>query len=252
MNLAPGPFRIALPSPDGTRLAVAGGPGVQGREHTVIVLDLACGRDSVRVATLSRSAPYDSLPARVPEDFVRLQWSPDGRRLFALGSVYELTDSGGALTGKLLRRVSKPLFDFRFGPGDEAAGVAMRYAEEKQITRSRRGFVVALEYGMYPLDRNLVIPIPPREKYGEAWITAEWPDPPAVDFDRDGTLLIYYPYHRITERFAPGRTREEVKDRKPAPRAEPGLGPFAFKKPCRREWTLIADGRSDRVRVRFE
>jgi hypothetical protein len=250
--LAPGPLRLALPSPDGTRLVVAGGPGVQGREHTVIVLDLGCGRDSVRTVTLSRSAPYDTVPAGVPEDFVRLQWSPDGRRVFALGGIYEITDAGGALSAKLLRRTPKPLLDFRFGPGGGAAGVAMRYAEEKQITRSRRGFVVGLEYAMYPLDRELVIPIPPREKYGAAWITREWPDPPALEFEGDGKLLIFYPYHKITERYAPGKVRKEVKNERPTPRPEPGLGPFTFKKPCRRAWTLIADGKSDRVRVRFE
>ncbi len=252
VNLAPGPVRLALPSPDGTRLVVAGGPGVAGKEHTVMVVDLACGRDSARVVTLSRSAPYDPVPAGVPEDFLRLQWSPDGRRVYALGGVYEISEKEGALTGKLLRRTPKPLFDFRFGPGDDAAGVAMRYAEERQITRSRKGFVVGIEYAMYPLDRELVIPIPPREKYGVAWITEEWPEPPILDYDADGRLLIFYPYHRITELYAPGGVRDEVKDRRPAPRPEPGLGPFRFKKPCSREWTLIADGKSDRVRVRFE
>ncbi len=247
LSLAPGPLRLALPSPNGSRLAVIGGSGEEGREHTVLVVNGSCGGDSLRVVTLSRSAPYPRRPEDVPVDYLRLQWSPDGTRLYALGSVYELREEGGAPVARALRTVPKPVLDFRFGPGDRAAGIGVREARRREIRKGEEAFCVIMEYAMYPLDGDLVAPIAPREKSGIAWVPGEYPDPPALEWEPDGKLLIFYPYHYITERFEAGKERSEVKDLRPTPRAEPGMGPFEFSRPCSRTWTLVSDGRSDRV-----
>ncbi len=247
LSLAPGPLRLALPSPDGSRLAVIGGPGEEGREHTVLVVDGSCRGDSLRVVTLSRSASYLNRPEEMPVDYLRLQWSPDGTHLYALGSVYRLREDGGALVARALRTVPKPVLDFRFGPADRAAGIGVSEARRREVRKGEQGFIVIMEYAIYALDGDLVIPIPPREKYGVAWLPKEYPDAPALEWEPDGKLLLFYPYHYITERFEAGKERDEIKDRRPTPRAEPGMGPFAFSKPCARTWTLVSDGRSDRV-----
>jgi hypothetical protein len=247
LSLAPGPLRLALPSPDGTRLAVIGGSGEEGREHTVFVVDGPCGADSVRVVTLSRSASYPNRPDGLPVDYLRLQWSPDGTHLYAMGSVYRLLEEGGALVARALRTVPKPVLDFRFGPADRAAGIGVREARRREVRKGQEAFCVIMDYAIYPFGGDLVIPITPREKYGALWLPAENPDAPALEWEPDGKLLIFYPYHYITERFEAGKERSEVKDRRPAPRAEPGMGPFAFSKPCSRTWKLVSDGRSDRV-----
>lgn len=247
LALAPGPLRLALPSPDGSRLAVIGGPGEEGREHTVFVVDASCGGDSLRSVTLSRSAPYPKRPEEVPIDYLRMQWSPDGTLLYALGSVYQLREDGGVLVARALRTVPKPMLDFRFGPADRAAGIGVSEARRRKIREGEEAFCVIMEYAIYPFEGGLVVPIAPREKSGIAWVPDEYPDAPALEWERDGKLLIFYPYHYITERFEAGKERSEVKDLRPAPRAEPGMGPFKFSKPCSRTWKLVSDGRSDRV-----
>jgi hypothetical protein len=247
LSLAPGPLRLALPSPDGARLAVLGGSGEEGREHTVFVVDCPCGADSARVVTLSRSAPFPKRPDEAPIDYLRVQWSPDGTLLYALGSVYRLQEEGGALTARALRTVPKPVLDFRFGPADRAAGIGVREARRREVRKGQEAFCVIMEYAIYPFDGDIVIPITTREKFGALWLPEENPDAPVLEWEPDGKLLIFYPYHYITERFEAGKERSEVKDRRPAPRAEPGMGPFAFSKPCARTWKLVSDGRSDRV-----
>ena len=164
LALAPGPLRLALPSPDGSRLAVIGGPGEEGREHTVFVVDGSCGGDSLRAVTLSRSAPYPKRPEEVPIDYLRLQWSPDGTLLYALGSVYQLREDGGVLVARALRTVPKPVLDFRFGPADRAAGIGVREARRREDPQGQEAFCVIMEYAIYPFDGGLVVPIAPREK----------------------------------------------------------------------------------------
>ncbi len=250
LRLAPGPLRLALPSPDGSRLAVIGGPGRPDADHTVLVLERPCDRDTVRTVTVSTGARIPATPDEVPLDYLLLQWSPDGTKLFAAGSVYELRDEDGALLSKRLRAVPKPVFDFRFGPGKEAAGVAAVEARRRKVQADREAFVVTLEYAVYPLDRSLVLPIPPREKLGGFWVPEDWDQFPAVEWEADGGLLLFYPYRKITERYMRGKARDEVADRRPSPRAEPGTGPFRFEEPCRIEWKLVSDKKSDRVKVK--
>ena len=250
VRLAPGPLRLALPSPDGSRLAVIGGPGRPDADHTVVVVERTCDGDSVRVATLSRGARIEVAPEDVPLDYLLLQWSPDGQRLFAAGVVYELIEKNGELAGKVLRRVPRPVFDFRFGTGTKAAGVAAVEARTRPVQTGREAFVVTLEYALYPLDKSLVNVIPPREKVGGFWVPEDWDQFPAVQWEEDGGLLLFYPYRMVTERYVQGKARDEIKDRRPAPRAEPGEGPFKFKDPCRIEWKLISDQKSSRVRIK--
>ncbi len=250
--LAPGDFRIALPSPDGSRLAVMGGPGAAGREHTVLVVEGGCDAESLRVIPVSRSAAFVPAPEGVPMDFLRLQWSPEGDRLYAAGAVYALQEGEGEVSARKLRPVPLPVFDFRFGPGGKAAAVAFKSGKFQKISAGRESFVIRLEYGLYPLDKGLVLPIPPRETYGAAWIPEDWPQEPSLQWEPGGTLLIHYPYHDLTERYAPGKTRDAVEDTAPAPRPEPGSGPFTFETPCRAAWTLVSAPGSDRVRLKLD
>ncbi len=249
LDLAPGTVRLALPSPDGTRLAVLGGSGDPAREHVVEVLEVDCKADTVRSVMVSRSARYLAAPDSIPAPYLQLQWSPDGSRLFAAGAVYAISSAGDSLRSRLVRRVPKPVFDFRFGPGDRAAGVMVDGARTVEVTRGRRALVISLAYALFPLDRPLVMPIAPREHYGGDWVPADWEGPPAVSFDPDGALLIFYPYHRVTERYLPGKARDAVAGRRPAPPAEAGTGPFRIKGSCVKSWTPEFSGTGDRVRA---
>ena len=250
LRLAPGRLRLALPSPDGRRLAVLGGKGEAGPGHTVIVLDYPCGADSVRRLTVTRSASFTPTPPKVPTSYLALQWSPDGTRLFAAGVVYEITEDGGKLAAKNLYTLERPVLDFRFGPGEKAAGVEVEYARVREIRRGEQALVVKLAYRIYSLKQGIAAPVQAPEKYAIAWVPKEWPPPPAVSWEPDGGLLLFYPYHDRTEYLKPGKARRTIQDRRPSPRAEPGLGPFRFREPCDTEWTLLPGPPADRVRVK--
>jgi len=248
VDLLPGDYLVALPSPDGARLAVIGGPGVAGREHTVVVVDLPCEGGEPRTATLSRSAPFAATPEDVPREFVILQWSADGTKLFAAGSVYGMSESEGALAGTKLFTIERPVFDFRFGQGETAAGVEF-VAKGRRTFKGGEKFIIELQYTLYRLNHRLAQPIDPREKNGTLWAPVDWHDPPAVSWEPDGKLLIFYPYHAVTERYEPLKVREEVEDARPVPRAEWGKGPFKTEGGCRRTWRLVKEGTAVLVRI---
>jgi hypothetical protein len=110
-------------------------------------------------------------------------------------------------------------------------------------------FRVRLEYLFVSLTRPADTPITPREERGALWVVKEWEEPPRVEWEPGGPVLIYYPYNRITERFQPGRMRDVVEDVQPGVPEAAGLGPFRFTEPCPTAWTLEASNKSTRVRL---
>jgi len=241
--LLPGDTRLALASPDGSRLVVLGGPGESGREHTVVVLERECGTKAPRGLVVSRSARFDVPPEELPVPFVNLAWSPDGSMLYAGGVIYRIDrDDAGLLVARKLREVKSPLLDFRFGAGDRAVAIKFVEGNVRQVRASgEKRYTVELEYALLVTGRTIDMPIPLRESLLSQWIVEE-EHPPSVAWDDDASVLLGFAYLDRNERFTPGGPREFV-DRAPAPRELPGAGPFSFTEPCKTRWELRKDNR---------
>jgi|GEM_PF-3861333 len=255
LRLAQGPFRTALLSPDGSLLAVYGGPGEAAREHTVVVLERRCPDGAlVSRVVLSRSAPFVPEDPRVPAPLVRLAWSKDGRWLFAAGGVYRLgRDGEGRLTARRTRSVPGKFLDFRFGPGGKAVAVEMVDARRRQIrTGGQKGYAAHLAYMMVLPTRDTNLAIEPRDPRGAFWAVEEQGGPPAVQWEADGSILLRYPYLDTVERFLPGRRRDQVNDVRPEPRPKAGSGPFTVEGDCTTTWRLVSDDKAVRVFVSVE
>jgi hypothetical protein len=250
VSLLPGELRMALPSPDGTRLAVFGGPGTPGREHTVLVLQRDCGGRITHLARVSGSAVYREPPVEIPALFITLRWSDDGNYLFAGDSAYRLAlDENGELRVDRLRTFREPFFDIRFGPKSRAAGVAYLDSEWKVVHRGEsEDYLVTMEYRFMSLNREIDSTIQPKEKFGKFWIVSEG-DPPALQWRDDGSLLVFYPLNSISETIVPGGARKVLRDVRPQPAPEPGAGPFRYAEPCPGEWRLASDDSGDRVHL---
>jgi hypothetical protein len=233
------------------RLAVIGGPGEPGREHTVRVLERDCRGNLTQDVLVSGSAPFAEPPREMPAEFVRLAWSADGNWLYAPDGIYRFSpDEDGALRAERTRSLAERFLDFRFG-GSANRAAAVRFVEaRKRRTRSdgQENFTITVEYLFVHHTRELNLPIKPREEYGVYWIPDNWDGPPAVEVEPDGAMLIFYPMNAISERYRPPQAREAV-DRMPAARAEAGSGPFETGGECPAVWWLETGKKGDRVKV---
>jgi len=251
--LAPGPVRLALPSPDGSRLAVLGGPGVEERDHTVLVVERDCAGGLTQMAVLANDARYPVEPKELPARYVRLQWSPDGNWLYAAGGVYQMgKDKEGNLTAKRTRALPLPFLDFRFGPGDR--GVAIEVPEAR-VRRARADgeelFTVTLNYVFVNRVRDLTQTINPPDLQMGYWVPKIWEGPPAVSWDAEGAAVLSYPFQKTFERFLPGKVREPV-DAPPAFRSVLEGTKFETAGECSTRWELVSDNKADRIKLKVE
>ena len=244
--LSPGPIRIALPSPDGSMLAVLGGPGVPGRDHTVLVVGAACDSQPGWVLELSNGARWIEITEEIPVPLVRLAWSEDSKYLFAAGDVYQLTPTEFGISGKRLRSFDNPMLDFRFRQG-RAAMVEFLSGDIRQTRADgQENYTAHINYQLARLTREVNIPVSPREERAGLWTPNEMEGVPAVGWEDDGALLMYTPFESVTERFIPRKVREKVDIRIPA-RPMAGEGPFEAAEGCSGYWDLNISNKSDRV-----
>jgi hypothetical protein len=253
VDLLPGTVRLALPSPDGSRLAILGGPGSQSRKHAVVVVARDCAAGIVQKITLTADAPFPEEPKELPVPYVRLQWSPDGEWLYALDGVYRITrDPQGNLAAKRTRTLPHPFLDFRFGPGDRVVAIEVPEARKRKARADGEElFTVTLNYVFVNRVRDLTQAITPPDRQMGFWVPRIWEGPPAVDWDTDGAAILAYPFEDFVERFLPGKVRGPAEVR-PAPRVRLEGRRFETHGDCRTTWELAPDKTSDRIKVRIE
>ena len=108
--------------------------------------------------------------------------------------------------------------------------MAVKYVsgEERQVrTSGERGFAVKLEYAYLLTSRQTDMPIRPADPKSGLWLPEEQDGRPAAAWTADGAVLMAYPYLDRVESYLPPGARGYV-DERPAPRPEPGTGPFEF------------------------
>lgn len=247
LTLPAGDLRLALPAPTGTRLAILAGTGVAGSPHTVLVVDHPCEGSPTRTLVVRTDASWVPQPDRVPQDILRLQWSDDGTQLYAAGTVFSLREAEGELVADELMKIEQPLLDLRFGAKNTAAGVEFVKAEE-WTNGPEPKWVITVAYNLYRLSRGATQTISPREDRGIYWVPLDWGDGPTVTWDGDA-LLIYYPFHTVTERFVPGKTRDALDMKRPDGPPLASTGPFKLKEPCRITWKLTRQDAVDALEI---
>ncbi len=233
----PGSYRLALPSPDGSRLAILAGSGEAGKPHTLVVVDRACDAEAARHIVLTEKAVFPKQPEKVPAEFLRLAWSGDGGNLFAAGVIYAMGERNGEFKFAEVYTLERPVFDFRFGLKGYSIGVEFVSAGVRETSTGDK-FIIELDYMRYRPSKKLAQPMDPREAASHLWVPKDWPDYPVVEWDEEGAMVFFYPYQQLTERMIPGKVRDEIKDYIPDGPPEAGEGPFSVDGTCRVRWRL--------------
>ncbi|NNF06819.1 MAG: hypothetical protein HKN21_08660 [Candidatus Eisenbacteria bacterium] len=249
MNLSPGDFRIASADPSGTRVAVLGGSGEEGDEHTLVVLAGDC-EGPKEMLTLSRSIQIVAAPKqaeKVGATYVRLAWSPDGQYLYAPGAIFRLSQTKEGLSFSKTRNAGSRYYDIRLGPAGRAIAVAEESARDRKSTEGEVKFIIELQYLFLFLNREVDQPLKPKEQQGKFWNPALWTVAPSVAWEESGAVLLHYPRNDFTERFQPGKNREQV-DGYPGPRIKASADKITVSGECLGTWELKSSSKATRLR----